>query len=146
MGVGEPLLNYDNIKSAIKSINNYKKIKIAICTSGITTKINSLIKDSLNVKLCVFLNATNQGKRKTVMPIASRFKFKNLIEAIYNFEKNKKTSDTVDIHYLIFDGFNDRELDAKKLVKLFKNGDFKIMIKYPCPVKNQKFFKAKNLY
>lgn len=144
MGVGEPLLNYDNIKRAIKSISNYKKIRIAICTSGITNKINNLIEDNLNIKLCIFLNATNQERRKTIMPIANRFKFKNLIKAIYNFEKSKKTFDTIDIHYLIFDRFNDRELDAKKLVKLFKNGDFKIIIKYPCPIKNQKLFKAKN--
>jgi len=142
MGVGEPLLNYENIVGFIRKIKKTKNIKVALCTVGITNNIYRLIKDRVPIKLCISLHATDNAQRRKIMANASRYNFNGLIAAIRDFEKKGNTDSSVDIHYLIFDKLNDKQSDAEKLVNFFKGGNFKIIIKSVCPIKNQKYFEA----
>lgn len=139
MGIGEPLLNYKNVTEFIKKI---KRIKMALCTVGITNNIYKLIEEKIPVKLCVSLHATNNAQRKKIMPAANKYNFDNLITAIHAFEKKGNSDSPVDIHYLIFNQLNDRQSDAKKIVEFFRDGNFRIIIKSVCPVKDQKYFET----
>lgn len=143
MGIGEPLLNYENVTKFIKKIHKDSKTTVAICTSGIVNNIYRLIKEKIPVKLYVSLHSTNQTERKKIMPIASKYHFNDLIKAIKAFEQGGNGDSSVDIHYLIFDKLNDKKSDARKLVSLFKKGNFKIIIKSVCPISDQKYFEAK---
>lgn len=143
MGVGEPLLNYKNVVEFIKKIKKMKNIKIALCTVGITPNIYRLIKERIPIKLCVSLHATNNMEREKIMPKASKYDFNDLIEAIRAFEEEGNNDTSVDIHYLIFDKLNDKPEDAERLAKFFNEGNFKIIIKSVCPIKDQKYFEAK---
>jgi 23S rRNA (adenine2503-C2)-methyltransferase len=139
MGIGEPLLNYKNVTEFIKKI---KRIKMALCTVGITNNIYKLIEEKIPVKLCVSLHATNNAQRKKIIPTANKYNFDDLITAIHAFEKKGNSDSPIDIHYLIFNQLNDRQTDAKKIVELFGDGNFRIIIKSVCPVKDQKYFET----
>lgn len=144
MGIGEPLLNYNEVIRAIKEIKRTRdNVDIRISTVGIVDKIYKLVEEKIPVKLCVSLHATNDEQRKKIIPIAKTYKFDDLIKAIYYFERNGMNTSEIAIHYLMFDNFNDSAEDANRLVKLFKNGNFEIILKSVCPIENQKFFESR---
>lgn len=142
MGIGEPLLNYKNVTEFIKKIKKTRGIKIALCTVGIINNIYKLIEEKIPVKLCVSLHATNNAQRKKIIPAANKYNFNDLITAIHAYEKRGNSDSPIDIHYLMFNQLNDKPSDAKKIVKLFRDGNFRIIIKSVCPVKDQKYFGA----
>lgn len=145
MGIGEPLLNYENVIESIKEINiKNRNIEISVCTVGVVDAIYKLAKENISIKLCVSLHATTDTQRKKIIPLANNSNIKELLEAIYYFEKNRKKGEmSIAIHYLMFDGFNDSIDDAKRLVNFFGRGDFEIVLKSVCPIENQKFFESK---
>lgn len=144
MGIGEPLLNYVNVVDSIKEINSKNKnIKISICTVGIIDAIYQLVKENISIKLCISLHATTDEQRKKIIPLANSSDIKKLLEAIYYFEKHKHNKMSIAIHYLMFNGLNDSTSDAERLVKFFGKGDFEIVLKSVCPIRNQKFFESK---
>lgn len=144
MGIGEPLLNYTNVVDSIKEINNKnKKINISLCTSGVVGGIYKLAEENISIKLCVSLHATTDSQRKKIIPLANNVSIKQLLEAIYYFEKNRKNEQSIAIHYLMFDGLNDSVKDAKRLANFFEKGNFEIVLKSVCPIRNQKFFESK---
>jgi 23S rRNA (adenine2503-C2)-methyltransferase len=144
MGIGEPLLNYNEVVGAIREIKEENNnLDIRITTVGITNKIYQLAEERIPLKLCLSLHATNDEQRKKIIPIAKNYQFDDLIKSIYFFEKNGINTSEIAIHYLIFDNFNDSIDDANELVRLFKDKNFEIIIKSVCPVENQKFFESK---
>ncbi len=129
MGMGEPLLNYDNVKKAVEIFTNtefqlIKKKKITVSTAGVIPKIIQLADDNLPVKLAVSLHATSQELRKKLMPSAEKWKFDKLIESIEYYYKKTKTP--VTFEYILFEGLNDRIEDIKRLAKLAKRVPTKI--------------------
>ncbi|MCK9293382.1 radical SAM protein [archaeon] len=140
MGIGEPLLNYDCVKEAVFNIKKNTKEKIIISTVGIKGKIDRIIKDKLDIDLCVSLHATNQDQRDEIIPISKMFNYNNLLSEIYSFEKRGKRTLPIDINYLLFKNFNDFKEDALQLVDFFRDRDVRIVVKEPCPISNQKYF------
>jgi 23S rRNA (adenine2503-C2)-methyltransferase len=129
MGMGEPLLNYENVKKAVEILTNrenqlIKKRKITISTAGIIPKIIQLADDNLPVKLALSLHACTQDIRKKLMPSAEKWKFDKLIESIDYYYKKTKTA--VTFEYILFEGINDRIEDIKRLAKLAKRIPAKI--------------------
>lgn len=129
MGMGEPLLNYDNvIKSAIiindKNGLNIGARKITLSTSGIVPAIYKLADLKYQFKLAVSLNIAFNEKRNKLMPINKKYELNSLIKAMryYNFITNKK----ITIEYVLMKNINDSEIDAKQLVKILKNIHCKI--------------------
>jgi len=144
MGTGEPLLNYVNVVGSIKEISEKNKnIKISLCTVGIVDKIYKLAKEDISIKLCVSLHATTDEQRRKIIPIAKSFSIKQTLDAIHCFEKSKKGGRSIAIHYLMFDGLNDSIDDAQRLVSFFGKGNFEIVLKSVCPIREQKFFESK---
>jgi 23S rRNA (adenine2503-C2)-methyltransferase len=124
MGMGEPLLNLENVIKAIKIISheNYLNIsqrKITISTSGIVEKINDLKKENLKINLVLSLHASNDETRKKIMPIASKYKIKDLLDSLRGYFDVTKRD--ISFEYILIKDFNDSRKDALELSKLLKN-------------------------
>ena len=129
MGMGEPLLNYENvIKSAIiindKNGLNIGARKITISTSGIIPAIYKLAELKYQFKLAVSLNLPFDEKRTILMPINKKYKLNSLIKAMkyHNYITHKK----ITIEYVLMKNINDSEADAKQLIKILKDIHCKI--------------------
>jgi len=131
MGMGEPLLNLDNIVAAVRIISDSSGLghgakKIAISTAGLPSQIRMLADSLLKTRLAVSLNAATQEKRTVIMPIAAKFKLDVLMDAIRYY--TDKTGFRVIFEYILFDGFNDSMDDVLALSRLIEGIPCKINI------------------
>jgi 23S rRNA (adenine2503-C2)-methyltransferase len=129
MGMGEPLLNYDNMVEAIRIISSeiglaHSAKKISVSTVGIVPEIYKLADSDLKVNLAVSLHAASDEKRKEIIPVAKKFDLKTLMEAVRYFAEKK--GKRVTFEYIIFDGFNDGPEDVKSLAALIRGIPCKI--------------------
>jgi 23S rRNA (adenine2503-C2)-methyltransferase len=126
MGMGEPLANYENVLKTIKILNNknYFNIgqrKISISTSGIPQKIRKLADEGLQLNLALSLNAPNDDIRKSIMPGASKYPLKDIVDAAgYYF---KKTGRRIMFEYVLLKDINDKEEHALELAKKIRGID-----------------------
>jgi 23S rRNA (adenine2503-C2)-methyltransferase len=123
MGMGEPMLNYDNVLESIKILNdkdgfNIGSRKMSISTSGITEGIKKLADENLQVNLAVSLHASNNELRSKLMPINNKYPIEKILSAVDNYIE--KTNRRVMFEYLMIDGINDSEVQAKELAKVLK--------------------------
>ncbi len=129
MGMGEPLLNLDNVFDAIDFLqeNDAFKIgarKITISTSGIVSGIYRLLEYGKQVKLAVSLNSAIQEKREKIMPIAKRYPLSELKKAILDYYKIKRR--WVTFEYIHLPNVNDSEEDVIALERFIKSIPCKI--------------------
>ncbi|MFH1428612.1 MAG: 23S rRNA (adenine(2503)-C(2))-methyltransferase RlmN [Candidatus Margulisiibacteriota bacterium] len=121
MGMGEPLDNYKNVVKAIKILSDnagFAQRRITVSTVGLVPDIKKLADEKLKINLAVSLNAVNDNSRKGLMPATRKYNLEELIESLrYYFDK---TSRRVTIEYVLLEGINDSERDAKDLVWLLK--------------------------
>lgn len=120
MGMGEPFLNYDNVMSAIKIINdkNYFNIgarKISVSTAGIIPGIEKFAKEPLQVNLAISLHAPTDELRDKLMPINRTYPLKKLISAIKKY--TEKTNRKVMLEYILLSNVNDSQQNAEELIK-----------------------------
>ncbi len=124
MGIGEPLLNYDNLIKSFNYLNDkYPNNKFALATTGISLEnILKLAQDLKNIKfkLTISLHSADQVKRNSLMPINT-----NLTTLVNIVKKYKKISKKeVEWNYVLFDGINDTTNDAKLLSELLGKNEF----------------------
>ncbi|WP_072863766.1 23S rRNA (adenine(2503)-C(2))-methyltransferase RlmN [Marinitoga hydrogenitolerans] len=129
MGMGEPLLNYDNVLKAIKNWNHEKMKKlgarrITISTAGIADKIEELANFDLDIRLSVSLHAPNNYIRDKIMPINAKYPIEEVIQSCKIYQE--KTKNRVTIEYIIIKGLNDEEKHAEELANLLKG--LKVMV------------------
>ncbi|MGE3063707.1 MAG: 23S rRNA (adenine(2503)-C(2))-methyltransferase RlmN [bacterium] len=129
MGMGEPLLNLDNVLKAIEILNFDKGIrigarKITVSTSGIVPGIEKLTEFPLQVKLALSLNTAIQKKREELMPIAKTYDLKSIKRALIKYQdaKNKR----VTFEYILIPGVNDTSDDVNSLFDFVKGLDCKV--------------------
>ena len=123
MGMGEPALNYENVISAIKEMNdkdglNLGARKFSISTVGITEGIERLAKEKLQINLAISLHAADDKLRTELMPINKKYSIRKIMAAVDDYIK--KTRRKVMFEYLLLDGINDSEQNARALAKLMK--------------------------
>lgn len=121
MGMGEPLLNFDNTVEALWRIAKLLKIsprRITVSTSGIVPKINEFVKKAPPVNLAISLNAAEDRIRDYIMPVNKTYPVKKLIDACRRviLPSRKK----ITFEYVMLKGINDSAHDAKRLVNLLK--------------------------
>lgn len=121
MGMGEPLLNYDEVLKAIRIMNNemglsFAAKRITVSTAGIPAMIEKLADENLKLKLAISLNAPTDAKRTKLMPINKKHPLKELLAAVKAF--GKKTKRGVTFEYVLIRDVNDSEKDALALSKL----------------------------
>jgi len=123
MGMGEPFLNYDNVLSAVRELNNQKTFNIgvrslSISTAGIVEGIKRLSDEPLHVNLAISLHAPTDELRKTLMPIDKKYPLPEVLKAVDEYIK--KTKRKVMFEYVLIKGINDSDECARQLAFLMK--------------------------
>ena len=123
MGMGEPLMNYDNIVKALKIINNENGIafsnrRITLSTCGLVPKIYQLSKD-IKINLAISLHATTDEVRRQIMPITEHYTIEEIMKACGEYAKNTNYR-RITFEYIMIKDLNDSLDDAKRLIKLVK--------------------------
>ncbi|MEW6522643.1 MAG: 23S rRNA (adenine(2503)-C(2))-methyltransferase RlmN [Bacillota bacterium] len=124
MGTGEPLDNYEPVLKAIRQLHDpagtgigHRSITISTC--GMVPEIRRLAREGLPVNLAVSLHAADDETRRRLMPgAAGRASIDQLVAACADY--TKATGRRVTFEYVLVDGINDREMDARRLAGLVK--------------------------
>jgi 23S rRNA (adenine2503-C2)-methyltransferase len=129
MGMGEPMLNFDDTLKAIKIMNDemglsFSAKRITVSTAGIPSMIQKLAEERLKLKLAISLNAATDAKRNQIMPVNKKHPLQELLAAVKHFAKNTKRG--VTFEYVLMEGVNDSEKDALALSKLVRGIPCKI--------------------
>ena len=121
MGMGEPLLNVDNVLGAIKSINKDVGIgqrSLTLSTVGIRDRIRQLAEHQLQVTLAVSLHASNQALREQLIPSAHAYKIEDLLAECREYVEI--TGRRVSFEYVLLAGVNDLPEHALQLAKCLR--------------------------
>ncbi len=121
MGSGEPLDNYDNIIKFIELLTdknglNLSQRNLTVSTCGIVPNMKKLADRHLQINLAISLHASNNEKRKSLMPIANKYEIHEVIDACkYYFDT---TGRQLTFEYSLVGGVNDKDEDADELAGL----------------------------
>jgi len=134
MGMGEPLMNYNNVLKSIDKITSEEGLgmspkRITVSTSGIPKMIKKLADDKVKFNLAVSLHSAIQEKRIQIMPFATKFTLIDLKESLqYWYEK---TNQRITYEYVIWEGINDTREDIDALIRYCKQVPCKVnLIEY----------------
>jgi 23S rRNA (adenine2503-C2)-methyltransferase len=121
MGMGEPMLNYENLVRALHIITDPKtemlvSRRVTVSTSGLPDAIRNFANEGLNVKLALSLHATTNALRTRLMPINKRYPLEEVLSAMEEYYKI--TGRPVTYEYIVFDGLNDSPADVARLAKI----------------------------
>jgi len=127
MGMGEPMLNYDNVIKTVRMLNdkNYFNIgarHISISTCGLIPGIKKLADEGLQVNLAISLHSPTDEKRGALMPVNASYPLKLLVEALNDY--HDKVGRKIMVEYLMLDGVNDTGEDVENLVKILPKEKF----------------------
>jgi len=129
MGMGEPLMNYKEVKRVISMIVAEEGLamspqRITLSTVGIPHMIKKLADDQLRIHLAISLHVADNVKRSKIVPLNKKYSLEELKDALkYYHEKTKKR---FTIEYLMFADFNDNMADAHNLAEFCKSFPVKI--------------------
>jgi 23S rRNA (adenine2503-C2)-methyltransferase len=121
MGMGEPLLNFDEVTEALWRIVGFtgiSKRKITLSTAGIVPKMVLLAEKAPGVNLAVSLNAADDETRDRIMPVNKKYPIKALLNACRKFPLAPGRRTTFE--YVLIDGVNDSAEDARRLAGLIR--------------------------
>jgi 23S rRNA (adenine2503-C2)-methyltransferase len=123
MGMGEPLLNYDEVKHAIQVMLQQDRLSlskrhITISTAWVIPGIKKMIKDVIDVKLAISLHAPNQKLRSEIMPIAKAYPLDDLMKVIDEYVK--VTNNRIFYEYIMIKNVTDKPELAKQLCHLLR--------------------------
>jgi 23S rRNA (adenine2503-C2)-methyltransferase len=123
MGTGEPLSNYDAVKTFVQITTDQHGMghsgkKVTISTCGLAPMIENLAVDGVDASLAVSLNATTDELRDRIMPVNKTYPLSRLMQALHHYCST--TGNTVTIEYVLFKDVNDSFEDAKRLTDLLE--------------------------
>ena len=129
MGMGEPLLNLDNVLKASRILVDPEGVgmsarRITVSTAGIIPKIAEFAKEPNRPKLAISLNASNEEQRQKLMPITRKWHLKNLIDACRAYPL--RPWEKLTFEYVLLKGVNDSDRDARAVVRLLASIDCKV--------------------
>ena len=134
MGMGEPLLNYKNVLSAIEKITSDEGLgmsprRITLSTVGIPKMIKKLADDKVNFNLAVSLHSAIDEVRSKMMPINEKSNLADLLESLqYWYAKTKRM---ITFEYVVWKDINDSQKDVNALVDYCKKIPSKVnLIEY----------------
>ncbi len=125
MGMGEPLLNFNNSVAAMELMledfaYGLSKRKVTLSTSGVVPAIDRL-KQVIDVSLAVSLHAPNDELRDQLVPLNRKYPIKELLAACRRYIDGKNHKHTITFEYVMLDGVNDSVEQAYQLAKLIRN-------------------------
>jgi 23S rRNA (adenine2503-C2)-methyltransferase len=129
MGMGEPLLNYDNVLAAVRLLADpdgigISPLRMTLSTAGVVPGIEKLGKEAVRPKLAVSLNAPSDALRERIMPINRGWPLEDLLRACREFPLRPREKLTFE--YVLLEGVNDSLDDAKRLARVVRGIDCKV--------------------
>ncbi|MBW3517812.1 23S rRNA (adenine(2503)-C(2))-methyltransferase RlmN [Flavobacterium sp. NKUCC04_CG] len=145
MGMGEPLMNYNNVQKAIEKITSSEGMgmspkRITVSTSGIPKMIKKLADDEVKFKLAVSLHSAIDEIRADIMPFAKNFPLQELRESLEYWYS--KTRSRITYEYVVWKGINDDKKSIDALVKFCKYVPCKVNLIEYNPIDDGKFQQA----
>jgi 23S rRNA (adenine2503-C2)-methyltransferase len=144
MGMGEPLLNYNNVLKSIERITSpdgmgMSPSRITVSTAGVSKMIKKLADDKVRFNLALSLHAANDTKRNEIMPINEANNLEVLIDSLNYFYR--ATKNPITFEYILFANFNDSVEDADELIKICRKVPSKVNIIEYNPIELASFAK-----
>ena len=123
MGAGEPLLNLDSLMKALRVMADPHGLhivpnRVTVSTAGVVPRILDLAKISDRPHLAISLAAPTDELRDVLMPINKRWPLEELLAACKVFEKTLKPGERLTFEYVMLDGVNDSDEQARQLANL----------------------------
>nr|WP_298410534.1 23S rRNA (adenine(2503)-C(2))-methyltransferase RlmN [uncultured Halomonas sp.] len=130
MGMGEPLLNYDNVVPAMKlmlddTAYGLSKRRVTLSTSGVVPMIDKL-GDELDVSLAISLHAANDELRDELVPLNRKYNIRALLDACQRYLAKGAERRVVTIEYTLIKDVNDQQEHAEQLAALLQELPCKI--------------------
>jgi 23S rRNA (adenine2503-C2)-methyltransferase len=129
MGMGEPLYNFDSVRDAMKIAMDPEGLslsrrRITLSTSGVVPEIARTAVE-IGCQLAVSFHATTDEVRDVLVPINKKWNIATLLDALREYP-NLSNSERITFEYVMLDGVNDSDEDARRLVKLIEGIPAKI--------------------
>jgi 23S rRNA (adenine2503-C2)-methyltransferase len=121
MGMGEPLLNSEEVISAVKSLNQDVGIgqrSLTVSTVGVPNQIPRLAEEQLQITLAISLHASNQSLREQLIPSGGGYPLEQIMADCRDYVK--RTHRRVTFEYILLAGFNDTPDHAQELAQLLR--------------------------
>ncbi|MDO4302423.1 MAG: 23S rRNA (adenine(2503)-C(2))-methyltransferase RlmN [Bacillota bacterium] len=145
MGTGEPLDNFDNLLRFLSLLTDEKGLHISqrnvtVSTCGLVPKMRELAERQLQITLALSLHASNDEKRRKLMPIANSYSISELMEACaYYFER---TGRRITFEYSLVGGVNDSKEDAQELSGLIRELNCHVNLIPVNPIKERSYVQS----
>ena len=145
MGMGEPLMNYNNVLKAIEMITSNEGLgmspkRIMVSTSGVPKMIKKLADDEVKFKLAVSLHSAIDEIRSKIMPFSASFPLADLRESLEYWYR--KTKSKISYEYVVWKGINDNKESVDALVKFCKYVPCKVNLIEYNPIDDGEFQQA----
>lgn len=129
MGMGEPMLNYENVMMSVEVLNSEMSFHIGarhitVSTAGYADHIQRMADEERKIKLALSLHSLDNEKRTALMPITKKYSVSSLLDAMEYYYRKTRLRPTFE--YILFDGFNDTDQDIQRLIDVSK--------RFPCKV------------
>lgn len=129
MGMGEPFLNFQNLKKSLSIITDCEGLaisrrRITVSTIGIKEKLEEYLNDDSMPLLAISLHSAIEEKRKKIIPTKLALSLKDLRTLLQN--NSRRGKDLISIEYIILKDFNDKREDIEALVKFCKGLKVKV--------------------
>ncbi|CAD7214029.1 23S rRNA (adenine(2503)-C(2))-methyltransferase RlmN [Xanthomonas arboricola] len=127
MGMGEPLMNFDNVVRAMSVMRDdlgygLASKRVTLSTSGLVPMIDRLSTES-DVSLAVSLHAANDTLRESLVPLNKKYPIAELMESCARYLRGNKKRDSVTFEYTLMKGINDQPEHARQLARLMRQFD-----------------------
>ncbi|MDT7828100.1 23S rRNA (adenine(2503)-C(2))-methyltransferase RlmN [Pricia sp. S334] len=145
MGMGEPLMNYNNVLKAIDMITSPEGLgmsprRITVSTSGVPKFIKKMADDGVRFKLAVSLHSAIDEIRTSIMPFNATFTLADLREALQYWYA--KTKSRITYEYVVWEGINDTQNDVDALVEFCRFAPSKVNLIEYNPIDDGEFQQA----
>ena len=125
MGMGEPLLNFDNLIATLDVMyRNIAPKRITVSTSGIIPGIDALAELDRRPNLAISINAPDRQRREEIMPITKKYPLDELIASLHRYPAPRGREMTIE--YVLLAGYNDSTADARALARLIRGLNAKV--------------------
>jgi len=147
MGMGEPLMNYNNVLKAIDKITSKDGLgmspkRITVSTSGVPKMIRKMADEEVKFNLAVSLHSAIDEIRTSIMPFNATFTLNDLREALVYWYS--KTKNRITYEYVVWKGINDTQKDVDALVNFCRFAPSKVNLIEYNPIDDGEFQQASN--
>lgn len=130
MGMGEPLLNLNNVVPAMELMMEdfgfgMSKRRVTLSTSGVVPALD-ILKEKIDVALAISLHAPNNELRDQLVPINKKYPMEEFLAASRRYVEHSRANDKVTVEYVMLEGINDSMDQAHELAKALKDTPSKI--------------------